>query len=203
AAPVEPAAIAEPAAPVAPKQALVVLSEPGKPSQVLQESAPAKNAPAITFSSVDYDDEGAIILAGKVDAGADIRAYLSGVLLGDTQADDKGDWVLRATRDIAPGAYELRLDQISGDGKVLARVTAPFERASPEAVALAKQDGEIIIQPGDNLWTISRALYGRGTQYTVIFEANRNQIGNPNLIFPGQVFMTPGAMPVVAVGTSG
>ncbi len=147
--------------------------------------------------------KGDIILAGRVNPGADVRAYLSGALLGDTRADDKGAWVLRATRQIEPGAYELRLDQIAADGKVIARVTAPFERASPEAVAQARRDGEIIIQPGDNLWNISRALYGRGTQYTVIYEANRNQIGNPNLIFPGQVFMTPGAEPMQAANSSG
>jgi len=30
-------------------------------------------------------------------------------------------------------------------------------------------------------------------QFTVIYQANRDQIRNPNLIFPGQVFALPGA----------
>jgi len=34
-------------------------------------------------------------------------------------------------------------------------------------------------------------------RYTVIYEANRDQIRNPRLIFPGQVFMVP-ALPTPA-----
>jgi len=41
------------------------------------------------------------------------------------------------------------------------------------------------------LWRISRRLLGEGSRYTLIFEANTNQIRNPNLIFPGQVFDVP------------
>lgn len=53
--------------------------------------------------------------------------------------------------------------------------------------------GKVIIRRGDNLWTISRRVYGRGIQYTRIFDANREKISNPNLIFPGQVFDLPEA----------
>ncbi len=53
--------------------------------------------------------------------------------------------------------------------------------------------GKVIIRRGDNLWTIARRVYGRGIQYTVIFEANREKINNPDLIFPGQVFDLPEA----------
>jgi nucleoid-associated protein YgaU len=48
------------------------------------------------------------------------------------------------------------------------------------------------VQPGNNLWRLARAIYGRGTQFTVIYEANREQIRNPHRIFPGQVFAVPG-----------
>jgi len=45
----------------------------------------------------------------------------------------------------------------------------------------------VFVQPGNSLWRIARRNYGRGIQYTVIFEANRAQIGDPSLIYPGQV----------------
>jgi nucleoid-associated protein YgaU len=171
----------------------VVVSEPGRPSRVLQGAAKTGPKAPVSFESVDYDDDGQIILAGRVAPGADVRAYLGEAHLGDAKADTEGRWVLRTTRDVNPGVYQLRVDRIDTGGEVLARVVAPFERAAPEAVARARADGEVVIQPGDNLWNISRALYGTGTQYTVIYDANRNQIGDPDLIFPGQVFMTPGA----------
>jgi nucleoid-associated protein YgaU len=44
---------------------------------------------------------------------------------------------------------------------------------------------------GDNLWNIARAHYGEGWRHTMIFEANKDQIRNPHLIYPGQVFSIP------------
>lgn len=44
---------------------------------------------------------------------------------------------------------------------------------------------------GDSLWKIAVQFYGSGSQYTKIYEANKGQIKNPNLIYPGQVFTIP------------
>ncbi len=55
--------------------------------------------------------------------------------------------------------------------------------------------GRVIIQPGNNLWKLSRVIYGRGIHYSVIYQANRDQIRNPNRIYPGQIFSTPNATP--------
>ena len=44
---------------------------------------------------------------------------------------------------------------------------------------------------GDNLWDIARKLLGNGRRNMEIFELNRDQIWNPNLIFPGQVLKIP------------
>lgn len=46
------------------------------------------------------------------------------------------------------------------------------------------------VVPGDNLWNIAVNFYGDGTRYPEIAAANG--IENPNLIFPGQVFIIPG-----------
>lgn len=53
--------------------------------------------------------------------------------------------------------------------------------------------GRVVIQPGNNLWQISRVIYGQGIQYTVIYEANKDQIRDPDLIYPGQILDTPGS----------
>ena len=52
---------------------------------------------------------------------------------------------------------------------------------------------QVIIQPGNNLWKLSRQIYGKGVMYTVIYEANKDQIRRPELIYPGQIFLTPEA----------
>ncbi|TCT05410.1 LysM domain-containing protein [Tepidamorphus gemmatus] len=53
------------------------------------------------------------------------------------------------------------------------------------------QSSVIMISRGDNLWRIARKIYGKGIRHTVIYEANKNQIRNPHLIYPGQVFTIP------------
>ena len=44
---------------------------------------------------------------------------------------------------------------------------------------------------GDCLWNIAKKYYGNGSQYTKIYNANRDKIKNPSLIYPGQVFVIP------------
>lgn len=46
---------------------------------------------------------------------------------------------------------------------------------------------------GDCLWNIAKKFYGNGSKYTVIYNANKDKIKNPNLIYPGQVLTIPTA----------
>jgi nucleoid-associated protein YgaU len=66
--------------------------------------------------------------------------------------------------------------------------------ADTAAPAPPKQ-GRVVIQPGNNLWHISRVLYGSGAKYTMLYEANKDQIRDPDRIYPGQVFKTPEVAP--------
>ncbi|AWN35628.1 LysM peptidoglycan-binding domain-containing protein [Methylobacterium radiodurans] len=47
------------------------------------------------------------------------------------------------------------------------------------------------ITRGNSLWQISRRVYGQGNRYTVIYDANQEQIRDPNRIYPGQIFVLP------------
>ena len=47
------------------------------------------------------------------------------------------------------------------------------------------------VKAGDCLWNIAKKFYGNGAQYTKIYNANKNIIKNPNLIYPGQVLTIP------------
>ncbi|MDY5845722.1 MAG: tyrosine-protein phosphatase [Bariatricus sp.] len=61
------------------------------------------------------------------------------------------------------------------------------ESASGEAPAT------YTVVPGDCLWNISRRLYGTGTRWKEIYEANRETIRNPRWIYIGQVLKIPTA----------
>lgn len=47
------------------------------------------------------------------------------------------------------------------------------------------------VKSGDCLWNIAKKYYGSGSQYTKIYNANKDKISNPNLIYPGQVLTIP------------
>ncbi|WP_298494280.1 LysM peptidoglycan-binding domain-containing protein [uncultured Maritimibacter sp.] len=50
----------------------------------------------------------------------------------------------------------------------------------------------VTVQPGSTLWAIATERYGEGIRYVQVFEANRDKIRDPDLIYPGQVFELPG-----------
>lgn len=186
---VQSVAVSVPAKPDSP--ALVVMSEPGKASRILQGPGVPSDAGNLVLESVDYDERGNLIISGKSDPDVLIRVYVGGKPVGDTRTDAKGRWELRPTVAIEPGQYTMRIDQLNDEGKVVARIELPFERGEPGAVLSALKEGKVVIQPGNNLWNIAQSLYGSGFSYTVIYEANKDQIRDPDLIYPGQVFETP------------
>lgn len=68
-----------------------------------------------------------------------------------------------------------------------ARMSTPEER-----VDNSSNSQTYTVVSGDCLWNIAKRFYGNGSQYTIIYDANRDVIGgNPNLIYPGQVLTIP------------
>ncbi|WP_232820849.1 LysM peptidoglycan-binding domain-containing protein [Thalassobius sp. I31.1] len=49
----------------------------------------------------------------------------------------------------------------------------------------------VTVQPGFTLWGIASETYGDGFLYVQLFEANKDQIRDPDLIYPGQIFELP------------
>ncbi len=186
--------------------ALAVLLPPVRdtaPPRLLQAPEPGRRdqTPArLGIDSVDYDSEAAMRFAGTAPSGGRVRLYVDDRHIGDTLADEAGRWAFSPSEQPALGRHQLRVDQISPrDGQVTARVSVPFQRE--ELPAEAFRDQRLVVQPGANLWRIARATYGSGTRYTVIYQANREQITDPNRIFPGQVFALPTAQPAPAASS--
>jgi nucleoid-associated protein YgaU len=202
-----PAAPATPAAPAAgeakPADTAVAVAVPreGGPSRVLQAPPPPpekKSASPVSVDVVDYDAEGRLILSGRGAPGSEIAVYLDDRLIGRAKPDEAGNWRLHVERKIEPGDYRLRADQLAAAGGdqpgVTARVEMPFTQVDLAARLAAAPAGDavyVVVQPGNSLWRIARYHYGRGIQYTVIYQANKDQIRDPDLIYPGQLFAVP------------
>src|SRR5439155_3806071 len=65
------------------------------------------------------------------------------------------------------------------------------DRGSASSAVVVPKITTTTVSRGDSLWRLSQVSYGAGTRYAVIYKANREQIRNPNLIYPGQVFVVP------------
>jgi nucleoid-associated protein YgaU len=72
----------------------------------------------------------------------------------------------------------------------VAGATVLPDGGSPSAVVVPKI-ATTTVSRGDSLWRLSHVAYGAGTRYAVIYKANREHIRNPNLIYPGQIFVLP------------
>jgi nucleoid-associated protein YgaU len=149
---------------------------------------PAKGG-RLGLDIIDYDEAGGMRFAGSAAPGATVRLYVGRDHAGDAVADAAGRWAFTPGVQPGLGRHTLRVDQLAAAGTVAARIEVPFQRDRVPEEALA--DGRIIVQPGANLWRIARRVYGRGTRYTLIYAANREQIRDPRLIYPGQVFQVP------------
>ena len=202
-APAERAAQAQAPAPTGPLAVLIPgRSEAAAPRllQVPEPTPPAGTAPRLGIDSVEYDQGGSMRFAGSATPGARLRLYVDEQPIGEAVAEAPGRWAFQPDSQPSVGRHRLRIDQVSpSDGRVVARAEVPFQREELPVEAFAQQ--RIVVQPGNNLWRIARATYGRGIRYTVIYQANKDQIADPNKIYPGQVFALPTAQPAPAASS--
>jgi nucleoid-associated protein YgaU len=144
----------------------------------------------LVLEAVQYTVDGGISISGRAPSEAMVVAYLNETELARVRAPTDGDWTMAPEADVPPGLHTLRVDQLGPAGEVQASVSTPFAN-QPMVDELDQDEGMVVIQPGDNLWTIARRTYGQGWEYTLIYRANRDQIRDPDLIYPGQVFVVP------------
>lgn len=184
-------AASDTAAPAAPSAVVQAFPEPAKaPSSSDQPgSTEVAQTGDVSVDVIEYDDKGEVVFGGRTEPNADVEVYIDNKPAGSATADAEGRWQLSPKDPVAPGNYNLRVDKVEPGGTVKARVAFPFVRAAP--LKGLPNDRLVVIQPGNNLWVIATRVYGEGLRYVQIHDANRDQIQNPDLIYPGQVFGLP------------
>jgi hypothetical protein len=138
---------------------------------------------------IDFDKDGRMTLAGRAPANSKIALYLDDRLLGTAEVNAEGRWGFVPRENLPIGRHELRVDQVDAAGKVIARIVQPIEQ--PDFAALTPGDAQVVVQPGNSLWRLARRTYGEGLRFSVIYEANKDRVRDPDLIYPGQVLSLP------------
>ncbi|MBV9555286.1 MAG: LysM peptidoglycan-binding domain-containing protein [Alphaproteobacteria bacterium] len=175
--------------------AVLVPGNANEPAQALQTS---HIGGGLSLDTAEVNARGELMLSGHASPGAALRLYADNQPLGTVTADAGGKWSSITPRSRG-GRIELRIDQLGADGAVTQRVAEQFEppAAAPAgstataSLAATGASGRYTVQSGNSLWVIARQTYGEGTQYTVIYSANRSHIRDPNLIYPGQIITLP------------
>lgn len=151
----------------------------------------------VLFDTINYSKDGGVAVTGRGSPNSIVRFYLDNSPVSSTAVDETGYWSADLS-DIEAGVYTLRLDQLDQSGKVSSRIESPFKREDRNVLADQMKDiaslariNVITVQPGNTLWAISRERYGRGILYVQVFDANKDKIRNPDLIYPGQIFDLP------------
>jgi nucleoid-associated protein YgaU len=183
------------ATPDAPPGPTIVLAD-SDGIRVLQDAdVRPEAADDLQLDTISYDTAGAVTLAGRGPASASVRVMLDDLQVLVGEIGPGGRWSLDLP-DVDPGTYTLRLEELAADGTVTDEIRLPFLREDPARIrddAMLVEDGVsvITVQQGFTLWGIAEANFGDGIRYLQIFEENRDQIRDPDLIFPGQIFALP------------
>ena len=100
---------------------------------------------------------------------------------------DNADTISSPNRIYAGQVIIIKLTQNNVEPPANTEVNT-IENASENPIVNA---GSYTIQAGDSLWGIARRVYGRGELWEKIYQANRNTISDPGVIYNGQVLNIP------------
>jgi nucleoid-associated protein YgaU len=90
-----------------------------------------------------------------------------------------------------PPLLIVKRQDVSVSRLLHATAATPRSDEGSSSAVVEPKIATVVVSRGDSLWRISRLSYGAGTRYVVVYKANRDQIGDPNRIYPGQIFVLP------------
>jgi nucleoid-associated protein YgaU len=172
-------AYAEKADAAMPKIADVALAKPQAKSQVA----------ALVPSAIVWRDASRILISGTSRGGVRVTVNDAKGQFGEALVLADGAWQVAGSLDMDISVNHLRFALFDDANQIIARYKLPIK-----ARDLAKgQDGSplVVVNKGDMLWRIAYHQLGEGIKYVDIVRHNKQDISNPDLIYPKQIFAVP------------
>lgn len=141
----------------------------------------------LSVSKIDYMDNGRIVVTGDALPRLRVSLSLNDKYIGFARVSDHRHFGLGADIDTLESGkeYSLTVRLHDGDGRTVATVNHDF--VMPEMTG--DDDTFYTVRRGDCLWIIARNFLRRGILFSII--AERNNIENPDLIYPKQLLQIP------------
>ena len=141
----------------------------------------------LNVSKIDYLDTGRIVVTGTALPRLRVSLSLNDEYIGFARVSDYKNFGLGAdVGELKPGTeYSLAVRLHDTDGTTVATINHKF--VMPEMTG--DNDTFYTVRRGDCLWIIARNFLRRGILFSII--AERNNIENPDLIFPKQLLQIP------------
>ena len=160
---------------------------PGKAEANSQISA--SQIAALAPSAIVWRDASRILISGTSRGGVRVAVNDAKGQFGEALVLADGAWQVAGSLDMDIAVNQLRFALFDDANQIIARYDLPVK-----ARDLAKgQDGSplVVVNKGDMLWRIAYHQLGEGVKYVDIVRRNQQDIADPDLIFPKQIFAVP------------
>ena len=158
------------------------------------EAAPTKpqaksQIAALAPSAIIWRDASRILISGTSRGGVRVTVNDEKGQFGEALVLADGAWQVAGSLDMDIAVNHLRFALFDEANHIIARYDLPVK-----ARDLAKgQDGSplVVVNKGDMLWRIAYHQLGEGVKYVDIVRRNQQDINDPDLIYPKQIFAVP------------
>ena len=160
---------------------------PAKPQAKSQIAA--SQIAALAPSAIVWRDASRILISGTSRGGVRVTVNDAKGQFGEALVLADGAWQVAGSLDMDIAVNQLRFALFDDANQIIARYDLPVK-----ARDLAKgQDGSplVVVNKGDMLWRIAYHQLGEGVKYVDIVRRNQQDISDPDLIYPKQIFAVP------------
>ena len=186
------AIVADDAKPAAAAMPEITRAAPAKPqakSQIVASQIATSQIAALAPSAIVWRDASSILISGTSRGGIRVAVNDAKGQFGEALVLADGAWQVAGSLDMDIAVNQLRFVLFDDANQITARYNLPFK-----ARDLAKgQDGSplVVVNKGDMLWRIAYQQLGDGVKYVDIVRRNKQDITDPDLIYPKQIFAVP------------
>ena len=143
----------------------------------------------VAVDIVNYSFDGNINISGRSRQFTLIKFYHFSELLGETKSDEDGNWKFLIKKENLSLEDEIRVSAVINKQNLT--LVIPISRKKNIVDIKDIENKTFVVQRGNSLWRIARQTLGGGIFYSEIYKNNITKIKDPDLIFPGQVFIIP------------